>query len=199
MAMASVLLSLILCNSEIRSQALLRTFHAIAFVESSGDPKAYNRAEDAAGIAQIRPIMLADCNRIMGYDRWTLADRFNPVKSLAMFLVYSRYYAPNGTPETWARNWCAGPKGHTKSCSIPYWNRVKKVLDDNTSGRCAFRGSCPLGMEAIHLDNNPQNNHLENLKWGTHSENQTQYGTSPWIGAFRASARFFCATSRGSP
>jgi len=35
----------------------------------------------------------------------------------------------------------------------------------------AFVGPCPPGMECRHLDGNPQNNRLENLKWGTKSEN----------------------------
>ena len=47
----------------------------------------------------------------------------------------------------------------------------------------AFVGPCPDGMEAIHRDNDKQNNRLENLCWGTHQHNQTAYGTSPIIGA----------------
>lgn len=35
----------------------------------------------------------------------------------------------------------------------------------------AFVGPCPEGMEALHLDNDPSNNRLDNLKWGTPSEN----------------------------
>lgn len=35
----------------------------------------------------------------------------------------------------------------------------------------AFIGPCPIGMECCHLDDNPMNNNLENLKWGTHQEN----------------------------
>lgn len=35
----------------------------------------------------------------------------------------------------------------------------------------AFTGPCPEGMEARHLDDNPTNNRLENLVWGTRSEN----------------------------
>lgn len=34
-----------------------------------------------------------------------------------------------------------------------------------------FIGRCPPGMECRHLDGNPKNNKLDNLKWGTHSEN----------------------------
>jgi hypothetical protein len=35
----------------------------------------------------------------------------------------------------------------------------------------AFVGPCPEGMECRHLDGNPSNNHLKNLRWGTYQEN----------------------------
>jgi HNH endonuclease len=35
----------------------------------------------------------------------------------------------------------------------------------------AFVGPCPEGMEARHLDGNPANNRLENLRWDTKAEN----------------------------
>lgn len=35
-----------------------------------------------------------------------------------------------------------------------------------------FIGACPKNMECRHLDGNPQNNQLDNLRWGTRSENQ---------------------------
>ena len=34
-----------------------------------------------------------------------------------------------------------------------------------------FIGPCPKGMECRHLDGNPQNNNLSNLKWDTHINN----------------------------
>jgi hypothetical protein len=36
----------------------------------------------------------------------------------------------------------------------------------------AFVGPCPDEMECRHIDGNRSNNHLENLAWGTRSENQ---------------------------
>jgi len=36
----------------------------------------------------------------------------------------------------------------------------------------AFVGSCPAGMECRHLDGNPANNYLDNLCWGTPTQNQ---------------------------
>lgn len=35
----------------------------------------------------------------------------------------------------------------------------------------AFIGECPEGMEVLHADDNPANNHLWNLRYGTRSEN----------------------------
>lgn len=35
----------------------------------------------------------------------------------------------------------------------------------------AFDGPCPEGMECRHLDGDPTNNRLANLRWGTRSEN----------------------------
>ena len=35
----------------------------------------------------------------------------------------------------------------------------------------AFVGPCPLGMECLHADDDPANNSLSNLRWGTRSEN----------------------------
>lgn len=45
----------------------------------------------------------------------------------------------------------------------------------------AFVGPKPEGMEARHLDGNPQNNRVDNLKWGTRIENnndQITHGTA---------------------
>ncbi len=35
----------------------------------------------------------------------------------------------------------------------------------------AFSGPCPYGYQTRHLDGNPQNNHISNLKWGTALDN----------------------------
>ena len=35
----------------------------------------------------------------------------------------------------------------------------------------AFVGPCPEGMECRHLDGDPSNNRVDNLKWGTSTEN----------------------------
>lgn len=55
----------------------------------------------------------------------------------------------------------------------------------------AFVGSCPEGQESRHLDGDRLNNHLENLAWGTRSENamdRSRHGTNP-MGIRRACPR----------
>ena len=44
----------------------------------------------------------------------------------------------------------------------------------------AFVGQCPLGFQAAHYDNNPQNNRLDNLRWASPSDNnadKARHGT----------------------
>lgn len=45
----------------------------------------------------------------------------------------------------------------------------------------AFIGPCPPGMQACHIDGNPANNHLDNLKWDTPKVNMAdrdKHGTT---------------------
>ncbi len=111
-----------------REIALRRTFWAVALIESVGDPRAVNHREDAVGIVGIRPIMVRDVNRIFGREKYAFADRVDVQKSYEMFRLYSRYYAPRGTPEIWARNWNGGPDGARQACTLAYWLKVQRAL-----------------------------------------------------------------------
>jgi hypothetical protein len=106
-------------------------WRAVCRVESRGDPKAYNAAEQAAGIAQIRPICLRDCNRIVELvggpaDLWTMTDRYDARKSREMFAVYVTYYHPEPDAEAWARIWNGGPKMRGTD---RYWRLVSEAMN----------------------------------------------------------------------
>jgi len=100
---------------------------AIIHVESRGDSMAYNAKEDAVGVLQIRPIMLREVNRLLGYNKYTLNDRWSVDKSKEMFNIV-RKYIKNPTDERVARIWNGGYSGNKKKATIGYWNKVKKQL-----------------------------------------------------------------------
>jgi len=129
--MLSIVFTLMIVNStvtEAQQVQLVRTIKAVAIVESHGDPNAIGDQGLAVGILQIQPVLVADCNRIVGHSHYTLGDRATVAKSVEMFVVYSLHYAPDGPISTWARNWVGGPNGHRKKCTLPYLRRVESVL-----------------------------------------------------------------------
>jgi hypothetical protein len=100
---------------------------AIIYVESRGDVKAHNISEDAVGCLQIRPIMLREVNRLLGYNKYKLADRWNKAESIEMFNVI-KDHTTNPTNEKLARNWNGGWNGYKKQSTLKYWYKVKQQL-----------------------------------------------------------------------
>lgn len=105
--------------------------NAIAYVESKFDTTAVGTSQDG-GLLQITPILVKDINKILEQRgdtlRYTLEDRFSPMKSIEMFYIYHEHYK-NTKPENIARSWNAGPKWYTKdSLTNGYWNKVQKAL-----------------------------------------------------------------------
>ena len=102
---------------------------AIEEVESGGDPAAVGDGGKAIGILQIHPIMVRDCNRIVGERRWTMADRLDPDKSREMFRTYSNHYSRKKTDEVVARRWNGGPHGEELESTVPYWEKVRTEME----------------------------------------------------------------------
>ena len=111
-------------------------FAAVSDVESGGNWRAFKRDEDAAGIVQIRPCLVADCNRIVGHRRWRLQDRWDRRQSEEMFKTdlshygraYRRETGREATAETYARMWQGGPAGWRKASTLKYWSKVRARL-----------------------------------------------------------------------
>ena len=98
---------------------------AVMAVESNFDTMAYNEKENAAGVLQIRPIMVREVNRLLGEDKYTLKDRWSKAKSIEMFNVI-RSHTKNPTDQKIARNWNGGYNGHKKQSTLRYWQKVKQ-------------------------------------------------------------------------
>ncbi len=67
---------------------------AIIWQESKANPNPKYSDGESEGILQITPIYVKECNRILGYNKYTLHDRRNPLKSHEMFLVVQNYHNP---------------------------------------------------------------------------------------------------------
>jgi hypothetical protein len=124
----TLLISLVLCNPPSTDERLLRTWNAVSWVESHGDPRAIGDGGKAHGIGQIHPCVIDDVNRILGRKKYSYADRMDPVKSFEVFCIYVRYYAPDGGPDQWCRIWNGGPKGPRRAATLAYWRKVKAAM-----------------------------------------------------------------------
>ena len=103
---------------------------AVMAVESNFDTMAYNSKENAAGVLQIRPIMVREVNRLLGKDKYTLKDRWNKAKSIEMFNVI-RSHLKGATDEEIARTWNGGYNGKNIPETMQYWKKVKQYTLNN--------------------------------------------------------------------
>ena len=64
---------------------------AIEQVESRGSTRVVNF--QAVGCLQITPVIVRDCNRILGYTKYTLDDRKSRTKSYAIAGIVLKHYS----------------------------------------------------------------------------------------------------------
>lgn len=102
-------------------------WEAVCHVESGGNPRAVGDGGKAVGIAQIHPILVKDINRFAG-TKFTLKDRFDPIKSKQMFNLYVEHYGKGRSVEFKARLWNGGPKLATQGATLAYWRKIQSKL-----------------------------------------------------------------------
>ena len=106
-----------------------RVINAIIQVESKGNPKAFNPNGNCAGILQITPGLVKQCNAWLNAKkskkRYTLADRYNVKKSKEMFEMYQHYFNPSNDVEKAILIWNGGPGYKVKSTN-EYYRKVMK-------------------------------------------------------------------------
>lgn len=101
---------------------------AIAMVESECHPDKVSRNGLYVGYLQISEIFVRECNRIVGYKKYTYADRYDKQKSIDMFIDYQEHYNPDGNMERAIRLWNSGDlKCMTRKARTEgYYQRVMK-------------------------------------------------------------------------
>jgi len=102
-------------------------WEAVCAVESGGNALAIGDKGRAAGIAQIWARTVTDINRFAG-TKYTLNDRFDPVKSREMFNLYVEHYGKGRSVEFKARLWNGGPQGASKRATLVYWRKIQSKL-----------------------------------------------------------------------
>ena len=105
---------------------------AIAMVESKGNSKAHNKVGDCAGLLQITPGLVKQCNIWLkakkSKKRYTLSDRYNVKKSKEMFLMVQSHYNKTNDVEKAIRIWNGGP-GYTVKGTNGYLKKVMKYYN----------------------------------------------------------------------
>ena len=103
---------------------------AIIQVESRGNAKAHNPIGDCAGILQITPCLVSECNKILkekkSTKRYTKDDRYNVTKSKEMFVLMQKKYNPEHNVEKAIRCWNSGFRKDWKNRSTGYYKKVMK-------------------------------------------------------------------------
>jgi hypothetical protein len=82
------------------------------------------------GRYQIRQEFVDECNRIIGYDRYTLEDAHDEVKSNRMLVCWHSYWSrkkgTRGDLVAMARQHVGGPNGHLRDCTL---DRKRKAIE----------------------------------------------------------------------
>lgn len=108
-------------------------------IESNRNPKVKDNG-DAVGVLQIRPIMVKELNRKLGYNKWKLSDRRDSLKSVLMFKDFIEIYEIE-TIERASREWNGGPTGMKKSATYSYYKKAKSyysVYRNKTYGQLSL-------------------------------------------------------------
>ncbi len=96
-------------DHEDSAAGLEELLDAIARVESNGSADAVGDGGQAVGAYQLRPVFLKDINRIIGCKKYTLADRWDPVKSRQMARIFFGHYSRGKDQLEMARQFNGGP------------------------------------------------------------------------------------------
>ena len=82
-----------ICYEDAREKDWEIFTEALIWVESKGYSNVVGKKDDV-GVLQITPILLQDCNRIVGYEKYYLNDRYDRDKSIEMFNLIQDHYNP---------------------------------------------------------------------------------------------------------
>jgi hypothetical protein len=110
----------------------------LAMIESGQNPNAVGDDLQSIGILQMQEAYVQDAAEFANQD-WVHMDALNELTAIRIFRAYMERYATEerlGRPVTLedvARIHNGGPNGYKKQSTIPYWNKVKCLLEKQLS------------------------------------------------------------------
>lgn len=102
--------------------------NALALVESGGNPVAFNQAEQAVGIYQIRADYAVDA----GFPHeaaWSETTSMQIVASYMHLYATPKRLGRDPTIEDWARIHNGGPEGWRRDSTLSYWQKFQRVVE----------------------------------------------------------------------
>ena len=94
---------------------------AIVKTESEFNPLAVGKSGDW-GLLQITPIYVKEVNRILGEEKYSHEDAFNPEKSMAMFTIMQNHHNPENDIDR-------AIASHNPTASSAYSVKVRKNME----------------------------------------------------------------------
>jgi len=101
---------------------------AIAIVESNNDAAAVGDGGRAVGVYQIHRAYWRDGTRILKVD-WDYRCAFDSQKARRVVEAYLLHYGQGLGIIELARIHNGGPDGHRQECTLPYAEKIKKLLE----------------------------------------------------------------------
>ena len=93
---------------------------ALIYTESEFNPLAVGKSGDW-GLLQITPIYVKEVNRILGEEKYSHEDAFNPEKSMAMFTIMQNHHNPENDIDR-------AIASHNPTASSAYSVKVRKNM-----------------------------------------------------------------------
>lgn len=127
----SLIFSVFRCFSAdlVVNQQFTTFLKVLGKVESSNNPRAFNKSENAIGIYQIRKLYFIDAQRINPeLKKYKHEDCFNVEISKLVVKAYLSRYCKENNMESWARCHNSGPNWKNKfNLTNKYWARFEKL------------------------------------------------------------------------
>ena len=99
---------------------------AIGYVESGHNEKVVSKNKQYVGYLQISKGCVNECNKLLGYKKFTYNDRYDKNKSIEMFYIIQKHHNISNDPYLAMRIWSEGASAiRTKPKVTKY---IKKVL-----------------------------------------------------------------------